>query len=54
MYSEIVKINPSFEVYERMIQLEIRDRKLNNAKKIFDDVLIVFQNDIEMMCYILV
>jgi len=54
MYEDIVKINPTLEVYERMIQLEIRDKKINSAKKIFDDILIVFQNDVEMMCYILV
>lgn len=37
-----------------MIQLEIRDKKLNSAKKLFDDILIVFQSDVEMICYILV
>jgi hypothetical protein len=54
MYEELAELSPIFEVYDRWIQLEVRDKQWNNAKKIFDDILIVFQNDAEMLSYILV
>lgn len=54
MYQEIVKIKPTYEVYKRWIQFELREKKLDAAKNIYDSLLMLFQSDLEMMAYILV
>jgi hypothetical protein len=54
MYQEIIKTNSSFEVYERWIQLEIREKQWNNAKEIYDNLLKMYQKDIDVLSYILV
>lgn len=54
MYKEICGANPCLETYQRYVQFEIREKNYNQAKELYDVMLVMYSTDYETLAYVLI
>ena len=54
IYQQLAKMHPTYEVHERWLQFELREKQVGNAKVIYDNLLNIYAEDMEVLSYVLV